>query len=167
MLSTASATAGDTSTAAAFDGNGSTRWASGEGYNGDQWIRVDLGSAQTINHVTVKWESAYTSSYKIQVSNDGSSWTDIYTGTNPTGLTNPVNDITFASEWHTGAYSADYQVQVSNDGSNWTNVYTATGKSNGNPDDITFTTTSSRYVRVNCTRPITGYGYSIWELELY
>jgi hypothetical protein len=80
---------------ASFDGNSNTRWSSGEGYNGDQWISVDLGTIQTINHVVVKWETAYCSDYIIQVSNDGSTWTDVYSGTNPTGLSNPVNDITF------------------------------------------------------------------------
>ncbi|HEY3002243.1 MAG TPA: discoidin domain-containing protein [Kribbellaceae bacterium] len=63
----------------AFDGNGATRW--GSAYSDKQWIRVDLGSVQTIARVKLVWEAAYGRSYKIQLSNDGATWTDVYSTT--------------------------------------------------------------------------------------
>ncbi len=55
------------------DGNYSTRWASD--WSDPQWVQVDLGSAQTFNHVLLAWEDAYATSYQIQTSNDGTTWT--------------------------------------------------------------------------------------------
>mgnify|MGYP001271408551 CR=1 FL=1 len=61
----------------AVDGDLSTRWASA---NSDpQYLTVDLGQVYEFNRVILCWEAAYGRQYKIQVSNDGNSWTDIYT----------------------------------------------------------------------------------------
>ena len=76
----------------AVDGNGSTRWSSL--YSDPQWIYVDLGTTYPINHVVLKWEAAYGKAYKIQVSNNATTWTTVYTETNGNGGT---DDITFAS----------------------------------------------------------------------
>ncbi len=59
----------------AVDGDGGTRWSSA--FTDDEWIYVDLGSTQTISQVVLNWEGAYGSHYKIQVSADASSWTDL------------------------------------------------------------------------------------------
>ncbi|WP_433259649.1 family 20 glycosylhydrolase (plasmid) [Streptosporangium sp. CA-135522] len=64
---------------AAVDGNTSTRWSSG--YSDPQWIRVDLGSAQTVNRVVLTWETAYARAYKVQLSDDGNTWHDVYSTT--------------------------------------------------------------------------------------
>ena len=67
----------------AVDGATHTRWSS---RNGDhEWIYVDLGDVTPLTGVTLDWESAYASSYKIQVSNDSSAWTDVYSTTKGTG----------------------------------------------------------------------------------
>jgi hypothetical protein len=76
----------------AVDGNATTRWSSA--YSDPQWIYVDLGSTQTINHVKLNWEVAYGSSYKIQVSNDASTWTDAYSTTTGDG---GIDDFTFTA----------------------------------------------------------------------
>ncbi|MDQ6419531.1 discoidin domain-containing protein [Paenibacillus sp. LHD-117] len=76
----------------AFDGNAGTRWASVEGVD-PQWVRVDLGTTKSINSVKLTWEAAYASSYKIQVSTNGTSWTDVYTTTSGNG---GVDQISFA-----------------------------------------------------------------------
>lgn len=60
-----------------------------------QWIRVDLGSATSINRVILKWDSAYAKSFKIQVGTDTSSWTDVF-GTTKAGARS-VTDETFAT----------------------------------------------------------------------
>jgi chitosanase len=73
----------------AVDGDTSTRWASKEGVD-PQWIQVDLGAADSISHVNLKWEAAYAKSYKVQTSADGSTWTTIYTTTSGNGGTDDL-----------------------------------------------------------------------------
>jgi chondroitin AC lyase len=64
----------------ATDGNLTTRWiADRTGSPDTSWLQVDLGSVQQIDAVRLSWEASYASKYKIQVSDDGSSWSDIYT----------------------------------------------------------------------------------------
>lgn len=53
----------------ATDGDGGTRWASSFA-NATEWIYVDLGSNYTLNRVVLKWEAAYATQYKIQLSTD-------------------------------------------------------------------------------------------------
>ena len=66
----------------AFDGNPNTRWESE--YSDPQWIMVDLGSSYNIAGVKIVWENAAGKEYRIQVSQDSVSWTDVYTVTNGT-----------------------------------------------------------------------------------
>ncbi|MDR6554843.1 discoidin domain-containing protein [Paenibacillus qinlingensis] len=68
----------------AVDGDKDSRW--GSAFSADpQWIYVDLGAAATIDQVVLRWENAYSKSYKIQVSNDESEWKDIYENKNGDG----------------------------------------------------------------------------------
>ncbi|SFI49889.1 Endo-1,4-beta-D-glucanase Y [Streptosporangium canum] len=83
--------------AKAFDGSGSTRWASVEG-NDPEWLRVDLGQSATISRVKLTWEAAYGKAYRIQTSADGSAWTDVYSTTVGDGA---VDDLTLSG---TGRY---------------------------------------------------------------
>jgi len=53
----------------ATDGDGGTRWASSFA-NATEWIYVDLGSNYTLNRVVLKWEAAYATQYKVQLSTD-------------------------------------------------------------------------------------------------
>ncbi|MBC6446029.1 RICIN domain-containing protein [Actinokineospora xionganensis] len=76
----------------ATDGNPSTRWASA--YADPQWLRVDLGSTRTITGVGLAWEAAYAKAYQIQVSNDGTSWTTIYSTSTSTGGTQDLAGLT-------------------------------------------------------------------------
>ncbi|MEV4559321.1 discoidin domain-containing protein [Kitasatospora sp. NPDC049285] len=73
----------------AVDGDPATRWASD--YSDPQWIQVDLGAVHTVNEVKLTWEAAYAKAYQIQVSDDGTTWTSIYSTTTGTG---GVNDLT-------------------------------------------------------------------------
>ncbi|WP_052427459.1 beta-N-acetylglucosaminidase domain-containing protein [Neobacillus niacini] len=72
----------------AVDGNNNTRWASL--YSDNQWISVDLGQVYSIDKVKLYWEAAYGKQYKIQVSKDGSQWTDVYTELNSNGGTDEI-----------------------------------------------------------------------------
>ncbi|MEN2398900.1 family 16 glycosylhydrolase [Flavobacterium sp. MC2016-06] len=54
----------------ATDGDGTaTRWASSFA-NATEWIYVDLGSNYNINRVVLKWEAAFATQYKVQISSD-------------------------------------------------------------------------------------------------
>ena len=64
------------------------------------------------------------------------------------------------------AYASQYEVQVSSDATNWTTVHTE-NVGDGGIDDVTFTTTTARYVRVLGVSRATVYGYSLWELEVF
>jgi beta-galactosidase len=60
----------------AVDGNLTTRWSSA--FVDPSWIFVDLGTAQTINQVILRWENAYGTKYQIRVSNDAKTWTPVF-----------------------------------------------------------------------------------------
>src|SRR6201994_191139 len=107
-----------TPAADATDGNTGTRWSSA--FSDPQWLQVDLGSVSTISQVVLNWEAAYATSFQIQTSADGSTWTSIYSTTTGTGGTQTLN--------------------VSGSG---------------------------RYVRMYGTARATGYGYSLWEFQVY
>lgn len=62
----------------AVDGNPSTRWISQLGTQSEA-IRVDLGQRFTVSRVRLAWDTGYASSYTIQTSVDGTTWTPIYT----------------------------------------------------------------------------------------
>jgi len=72
-----------TPAAAATDGNTGTRWSSQ--FSDPQWLRVDLGQAYNISQVTLNWEAAYARAFQIQTSNDGTTWTTIYSTATGTG----------------------------------------------------------------------------------
>ena len=73
----------------AVDGNQGTRWSSA--FSDPQWLEVDLGSTQSICQVVLNWETAYATGFQIQTSNDGSTWTPIYTTTTGTGGNQTLN----------------------------------------------------------------------------
>ncbi len=65
-----------------------------------------------------------------------------------------------------GAYGKDYDIQTSIDGNNWQTVKSVTGE-NGGEDIIEFNAVNARYVRMQGKVRGTGYGYSLWEMEVY
>ncbi len=72
-----------TPASAAVDGNAGTRWSSA--FSDPQWLQVDLGSAQQICRVGLNWETAYARAFQVQVSDNASTWTTIYSTTTSTG----------------------------------------------------------------------------------
>ena len=60
------------------DGKSTTRWSAKDGAL-SQWVRVDLGQRFTVSRIKLQWDAGYASAYKVQVSGDGSNWSDIYT----------------------------------------------------------------------------------------
>jgi hypothetical protein len=85
------ATASSTEAAGAYlaseavDGNLGTRWSSQ--FSDPQWLQVDLGSSQTITRVELDWETAAAKAFEIQVSDNATSWTSVYSTTTSTGGT--------------------------------------------------------------------------------
>ncbi|MFI0720364.1 glycoside hydrolase family 3 C-terminal domain-containing protein [Streptomyces sp. NPDC021224] len=78
-----------TPASAAVDGDDGTRWSSG--FTDPQWIQVDLGSSQPVSRVDLHWETAYAKAFQIQVSADGSAWTNVYSTTTATGGNQSLN----------------------------------------------------------------------------
>lgn len=56
----------------AVDGDRGTRWASD--WSDDQWLRIDLGAVREVGRVTLDWERAYGTSYRVELSADGTGW---------------------------------------------------------------------------------------------
>ncbi|WP_315096137.1 discoidin domain-containing protein [uncultured Cellulomonas sp.] len=108
---------GGTPASAAVDGNLGTRWSST--FADPQWWQVDLGSAQSICKVTLRWEGAYGKAFRVQTSSTGTTWATAATVTNGTG----------------GVQTIDVAA-------------------------------TARYVRLDLTTRGTGYGYSLWEVQI-
>ncbi|MEV6845853.1 chitosanase [Actinoplanes sp. NPDC051411] len=73
----------------ATDAAGDTRWASADGA-GTQWLRVDLGAVRAVDRVRLRWESAYARTYRVQTSDDGASWTTLFTTRSGNGGTDDL-----------------------------------------------------------------------------
>ncbi len=79
--SSASGTDSGRSANFANDGDDATRW-SGPTTAANAWWQVNLGQESNVRTIRISWESAYSTSFKIQTSVDGSSWTDVNTYSN-------------------------------------------------------------------------------------
>ena len=67
----------------AFDGDPGSRW--GASQNAANWLHVDLEDTYEIHKVVVNWEDSYAKGYKIQLSDNGSTWVDVFEETNGSG----------------------------------------------------------------------------------
>jgi beta-glucanase (GH16 family) len=63
------------------------------------------------------------------------------------------------------AYATAYQIQTSTDTNTWNTIYSTTTGAGGT-QTLTVSGTG-RYVRLNGTQRATGYGYSLWEFQVY
>lgn len=72
----------------AVDGDAGTRWASG--YDDASWLQVDLGTRTRLGKVVLRWEAAYGSAYRLEVSDDGTTWTTAAEVTGGDGGTDTV-----------------------------------------------------------------------------
>lgn len=67
--------------------------------------------------------------------------------------------------WGSYDYAISYKIQTSVDSNTWVDVYT-TNTGDGGTDDITFTASNARYVRVYCSEKA-DWSYEIYELQVY
>ncbi|MFI7340875.1 discoidin domain-containing protein [Streptomyces sp. NPDC050085] len=80
---------GGTPAAYAVDGDTGTRWSSAA--SDAQWFQVDLGASANLSKVVLNWETAYAKDYKIQVSDNGSTWSDLKSVTGSDGGTDTLD----------------------------------------------------------------------------
>ena len=102
----------------AIDGRMDTRWSTPP--TDPQWLQIDLGRVATVCGLTLFWEAAFASEYNIEVSENGTNWTQVYEQKN----------------------------------------------GDGNSDDINFAPILARYIKINGTKRGTGWGYSIWDVDV-
>ncbi|RYY04977.1 MAG: discoidin domain-containing protein [Gammaproteobacteria bacterium] len=76
-----------------------------------------------------------------------------------------VTSISRVSLLWESAYGKAYNIQVSNDAVTWTTIKSITNGDGGIDDNAV--SGSGRYVRVQGVTRGTGYGYSLWNFEVY
>ncbi|MDR0593482.1 MAG: discoidin domain-containing protein [Bifidobacteriaceae bacterium] len=81
------------------DGDVSTRWNGRTGTSGDAhpWVYIDLVNPAQISLITVEWESAYARDFRVQWSNDASTWQDIEVFANQSLSNHAVSAVSQAS----------------------------------------------------------------------
>jgi len=104
-------------------------------------------SAATDGNTGTRWSSAFADPQWLQV-DLGSSAT--------------VSQVVL--QWE-AAYATAFQIQVSPDGANWTSIYSTTAGAGGT--QTLNVTGTGRYIRMYGTARATGYGYSLWEFQVY
>ena len=77
-----SATASSGNAALAIDGDNGTRWESAQ--TDDETWTLDMGQARTFSRIKINWEGAYAKEFTLSISNDGESWSNLYTEINLT-----------------------------------------------------------------------------------
>ncbi|HWM01890.1 MAG TPA: discoidin domain-containing protein [Actinophytocola sp.] len=78
------------------------------------------------------------------------------------GATATVSEVVL--QWDP-AFAVSYEIQLSDDNANWRTVYTTTA-GHGFKETLTVSGTG-RYVRMYGTQRSNGYGYSLWEFQVY
>jgi F5/8 type C domain/Fibronectin type III domain len=78
------------------------------------------------------------------------------------GATHTINQVVLAWE---SAYGKAFQIQVSSDAQNWTTIYSTTTGTGGT--QTLAVSGTGRYIRMYGTVRGTGYGYSLWEFQVF
>src|ERR1700730_12585002 len=104
-------------------------------------------SNATDGNTTTRWSSAFSDPQWLEV--------DL-------GATATVDKVVL--NWE-AAYATAFQIQTSNDNATWTPIYSTT-TGTGGIQNLTVSG-SGRYIRMNGTARATGYGYSLWEFQVY
>jgi beta-glucosidase len=104
-------------------------------------------SAAVDGNAGTRWSSAFSDPQWLQV--------DL-------GASATVSQVSLSWE---AAYATAFQIQVSADAASWATVFTTTTGTGGN--QTLAVTGHGRYVRMLGTARPTGYGYSLWEFQVF
>lgn len=129
-------------------GSGTTNLALNKPATASSVIGGNTASSAVDGITTTRWESNFSDPQWMYV--------DL-------GATYDINRVKIVWE---NAYGRDYRVEVSSNASTWTSIKTITGNTTL-VNDHTGLSGSGRYVRIYGTTRGTGWGYSIFELEVY
>lgn len=100
----------------AVDGNVATQWqtkkVNGRNKPPSEWIEVDLGTVRDVSQVVLDWDTYFATDYSIEVSNNGSNWSTVFSTSNGNGGHNTVTFNTvqtryirlFSSDWNNNSY---------------------------------------------------------------
>jgi hyaluronoglucosaminidase len=69
----------------AIDGDASTRWSSN--YTDGEWLQVKFAQPENLGKIVISWEAAHATSYRLETSTDGTTWTTARTVTGSLGGT--------------------------------------------------------------------------------
>ena len=89
VLASSTQGGGSYSPAYTVDNNTLTSWKSNG--TGTQWLYVDLGTVSSITSIVTKWGTPYGKTYSIQISNDATAWTTIFSTTTGSGGNSALN----------------------------------------------------------------------------
>jgi fibronectin type 3 domain-containing protein len=104
-------------------------------------------SAAVDGNLNTRWSSAFSDPQWLEV--------DL-------GATHTISQVVL--NWE-AAYAKAFQIQTSPDGTTWTAIYSTTAGTGGTQTlNISGT---GRYVRMYGTQRATGYGYSLWEFQVF
>ncbi|HEY9508389.1 MAG TPA: DUF5005 domain-containing protein [Verrucomicrobiae bacterium] len=106
------------------------------------------GSYAVDGNLSTRWSSAYSDPQWIYI--------DL-------GSTQNLSQVRL--NWET-AYGKSYEIQISNDALSWTTVYRTTNGPGGQ-ENVNFAPTPGRYVRLYGTQRGTGWGYSLWDFQVF
>jgi hypothetical protein len=141
-------------------------------------VVVSIGAAQAADTLLSQGRTVTTSSVenpdyypadRAVDGNTGSRWSSRRTDAQwlqvDLGSTSTISKVELIWE---AAYAKGFQIQTSTDAKTWTSVYSTTNGKGGTQDiDVSGTGGSARYVRMNGTARATGWGYSLWEFQVY
>ncbi|HWB36435.1 MAG TPA: discoidin domain-containing protein, partial [Rugosimonospora sp.] len=138
------------------------------------WLGVTVGTARAAVTLLSQGRPATASSVENAGSpasaavdgNTGTRWSSAFSDPQwlqvDLGSTATVSQVVL--QWET-AYATAFQIQVSTDAATWSTIYSTTTGTGGTQ---TLTVSGSgRYVRMYGTARATGYGYSLWEFQVY
>jgi hypothetical protein len=108
----------------------------------------NVASNVTDGNTSTRWESEWTDNQSITID-----------------LESPYVLNRVIMTWE-GAYASNYDILVSLNGEEWTSVW-HTSQGRGGNVTAEFSATAGRYVKLQCNSRGTGYGNSLYEIEVY
>ncbi len=138
------------SAANAFDDDNTTRWSSA--HSDDHWIYVDLGQEYWVTAVEIDWETAHSEDYTLRVrsalegpDSDPANWTEVANIVGRAGVAGGSGATDDIFDFSSGSFTAD------------TGSFASASVDTG---------VFGRYLMMHATDRATGWGNSIFELDV-